>query len=89
MKEIVDNDGNKTSNPTFEEWDAMDQQVFGYLLSWLGREILTQVASTETAAEAWSNIEAIFMSQTRARAVNLRLTLSTTKKGNLTVTKYF
>ena len=45
--EIDVKQGDKTikgSNPAYEEWVATYQQVLGYLLSSLSREILTQVA---------------------------------------------
>ena len=88
-KEIADADGKKTSNPAFEEWDARDQQVLSYLLSSISKEILVHVSRSETAADAWRKIQAMFASQTRARAVNLRIALSTTKKGSMNVAEYF
>jgi hypothetical protein len=39
-------------NPEYEDWEATDQQVLSYLLSSLSKQILTQVSSTTTAAEA-------------------------------------
>lgn len=88
-EETVDNKGKKSPNPAFEEWEAKDQQILSYLLSSISREVQIQVTSAKTAAEAWHSIEAMFASQTRARAVNLRLALSTTKKGSMTVAEYY
>ncbi|XP_062179918.1 uncharacterized protein LOC133884494 [Phragmites australis] len=87
--EIKDKDRKKVPNPAFEEWDAVDQQILSFLLSSLSREILIQVSTASTAAQAWRSIEDIFGSQTRARTVNLRIALSTTKKGSSTVAEYF
>lgn len=53
---IKDKEGNKVSNLAFEEWDAVDQPILGFLLSSLSREILTQVSTASTAAEAWGAI---------------------------------
>jgi hypothetical protein len=39
-------------NPEYEDGEATDQQVPSYLLSSLSKEILTQVSSATTAAEA-------------------------------------
>ena len=75
----------KASNPAYDEWFATDQQVLGFLLTSLSRDILAQVAIARTAAEAWKIITDMFASHTRARATNVRLALATTKKDNMTV----
>lgn len=87
--EIADKEGQMTSNPAFEEWEARDQQILSFLFGSISREVMTQVASSTTAAQAWKAIEAMFASQTRARAVNLRIALTTTKKGNMSASDYF
>ena len=43
----------------------------------------------KTAAQAWKAINDMFASQTRARAINIRLALTTTQKGSLTISEYF
>lgn len=88
-EEIIDKEGKKSPNQAFEEWDARDQQVLGYILSSLSREVLLNVVQAKTAAEAWTSIEAMFAAQTRTRAVNLRIALTTTKKGGMTVAEYY
>jgi hypothetical protein len=91
--EIVskDNDSNtiKTLNPAHESWLAQDQQVLNFLLSSLSKEIISSAASKSTAALAWKEIEGMFSSQTRARAVNTRMTLANTKKGNTSTADVF
>lgn len=84
--------GGKTimaSNPAYEEWFAADQQVLGFLLSSLSRDILAQVAISRTSAEAWKAISDMFASHTRARTTNVRLALATTKKENMSVAQYY
>jgi hypothetical protein len=39
-QEIQDKDEAKTPNPAFEKWYASDQQVLGFLLSSLSKEVL-------------------------------------------------
>jgi uncharacterized membrane protein YgcG len=85
----VDGKDVKMPNLAYEEWEASDQQVLGCLLSSLSKEVLTHVSPSDTAAEAWTAIEQMFGSQVQARTVNTRIALSTTKKGNMTITKYF
>lgn len=73
----------KVVNPAYEEWYAKDQQVMSFILGSLGRDILAQVAAKETTIEVWSAIEVMYPSQNRARAVNTRLALAATQKGNI------
>jgi hypothetical protein len=75
--------------PKFEEWDAADRQVLSYLLRSLSKDILIHVATCATSAKVWAAIQGVFASQTRARTVNTWLPLGTTRKGNLSITKYF
>jgi hypothetical protein len=76
-------------NPDYENWEATDQQVLSYQLASLSKDILQQVALCTTAAAAWKEIHSMFALQTRARTVNTRLALGTTRKGNLTIAEYF
>lgn len=61
----------------YAKWLVRDQQVFSYLVASLHRDVLAQVASSVTAHELWQAIEAMFASQTRARAVNTCIVLAT------------
>lgn len=81
-KEVV------TVNPAHEEWVATDQQVLGYLFSSMTRDILSQVASCKIAAEVWNVVEVMFSSMTKARSINTRITLATTKKGDLSIAEF-
>jgi histone deacetylase 1/2 len=78
----------KTPNPEYAEWYARDQQVLSFVLGSLAREILSQVAAKKMTTALWSAIEDMFSSQNRARAVNTRLALATTRKGNMTIAEY-
>lgn len=91
MVVLQDKDGNtgeKVVNAAYTQWVAQEQQVLSYLLMSLSREVLTQVATLTRASEVWSAIEGIYASQSRARVINTRLALSTTKKGNLSISDY-
>lgn len=77
------------TNPAYVQWISQDQQVLGYLLNSLSKEILTQVATKTTAAGVWRAIQDMFSSQSRARVTNLRVALATTKKGNMSTAAYF
>jgi hypothetical protein len=47
------------------------------------------VTMTTTSAEAWSTLDEMFASPTRARTVNIRNALATIKKGTTTMFEYF
>lgn len=89
IEEKVDGKVVKVGNPAYEDWEARDQQILSFLLTSLSRDVMTQIAAATTAAQAWRAIVNMFASQTHARALNVRLALSTTKKGNMTITDYF
>jgi hypothetical protein len=55
-------EGVNISNPTYDEWYVSDQQVFGFLLSSLSKEVLPQVATRVTTTAASSEIENMFLS---------------------------
>ncbi|CAO2196137.1 unnamed protein product [Urochloa humidicola] len=85
------NDGTvvKVSNPAFEEWFARGQQVLGLLFTSVGKDVLAQIAAAPTAAVAWATVGTMFTAQTRAKTMNVRLALTTTKKGTMSITDYF
>uniref|UniRef100_A0A0E0FBI9 Retroviral polymerase SH3-like domain-containing protein n=1 Tax=Oryza meridionalis TaxID=40149 RepID=A0A0E0FBI9_9ORYZ len=85
----VDGATQKTANPAYDDWEATDQQVLGFLLSSLTREVLMQVATCDTAAETWSTIKGMYSTHTRARCINTRFALTNMKKGNMTTPEYF
>jgi hypothetical protein len=70
------------------DWLASDQQVLGFLLAFVTKEILVRIAAAKTTANAWKILEEQFSSQTRARAVDTRMALATTCKGNLSMAEY-
>ncbi|WVZ64106.1 hypothetical protein U9M48_013673 [Paspalum notatum var. saurae] len=79
----------KIPNPAYEEWFAQNQQVLGFLFASLSKEIMPQVASAKSAAQAWKALKDMFASQVRARSVNIRLALTTTQKGTSTISEYY
>jgi histone deacetylase 1/2 len=49
---------------------------------------MKQVSTCATATQLWKTLEEMGASQTRARNVNTRIALATTKKGSMTVDEY-
>jgi hypothetical protein len=84
--------GNKEAqqpNPAYAKWVARDQSVLGYLLSSLTREALLHVTTCTTAADVWRTLASLYSMQTRARSVNTRIALATTRKNQLSISDYF
>jgi hypothetical protein len=79
----------KQPNPAYSAWVARDQAVLGYLLSSLTRETLLHVSRCKTSAQAWYALAYLYSSQSRARSVNTRIALATTKKNQLSVSDYY
>ena len=69
-------------------WYAQQQQVQGFLMGSLSREILAQVVTLQTPAEVWAAIQAMFAAQTEAQAINTRMELTNLKKGNMSMAQY-
>jgi hypothetical protein len=88
-KTIKEKDSKDVPNPEYDLWVTQDQQVLNYLLSSVSRDILAQIATLLTSAEAWAVIESMFASQSRARVINTRMSLATAQKGSSTIAEYF
>jgi hypothetical protein len=81
-------EGVTISNPDYEEWYAVDQQVLEYLLLSLSKETMGQVVICTTAASAWDVIESMYTSGTHTQSVNIRISHATMKRGNDSITEY-
>jgi len=87
-KEIEGTNKVMEPNPAYATWLAQDQQVFGYIVNSLSKEMMKQVSHCDTSASLWKALEELCASQTRARAVNTRIALATTKKGTMSIDEY-
>ena len=66
-----------------------DQQVLGFLLSNLSKEVLVTVTAITTAHALWTALAGMFSSQSLSRVNNIRTALINAQKGNQSVTAYF
>ena len=76
-------------NEEYNKWLAKDQQLLGYLINSVAKDVLAQVASLESSAELWSALEKMFAAQSRARVAHLRMQFAGLKKGTMSTTTYF
>lgn len=89
---IVVKTGDTTSaqpNPEYARWVSRDQAVLGYLLSSLTREVLMGVTTLTSSADVWRTLDGMYATRTRARSVNTRIALATTRKGASTMTEFY
>jgi hypothetical protein len=85
---VADDKKTEMPNPEFAIYVAKQQHVLNFLFSSLSREMLELVSIFSTPEEVWENLVVMASSQSRARVINTRMTLSTTQKGNLTISQY-
>jgi hypothetical protein len=76
-------------NSAHGRWYDQDQQLLSGLLSSITEELLLDVVSASTAKEAWDTLQRMFSSAVRARVVQVRIDLATTKKRDLSAADYF
>jgi hypothetical protein len=76
-------------NPAYGAWYDQDQQLLSGLLSSMTEDILQDVVEATTSQEAWDILKRMFSSAIRARAVQVRVDLATTKKRDLSAADYF
>ena len=89
---VTTKDGKEVSsspNPLHPIWVREDQQVLGYLLNNLTREVLLTVTTVTTAGALWTTLAGMYSSQSVSRINNIRTSLINAQKGNLSVASYF
>jgi hypothetical protein len=78
----------KEENLEYIQWSAMEQQVLGFHLLSMTKDVMAQVASCSTPREVWTLLEQTYASRSKARVVNTRMAVATTQKGNMTILEY-
>ena len=76
-------------NPDFATWYVRDQTVLGGILATVTEDILAHVMNAGTSAEAWTILERMFASRSRARAIQTRAQLVAAKKQGTSAADYF
>lgn len=76
-------------NPDYGRWCDQDQHLLSGLLSTMTEDVLRDVISANTSKEAWDILQRMFSSSTRARTVQIRVELATTKKHGFSAADYF
>jgi len=75
-------------NSTFITWRRQDCIILSWIYSSLIPTIMAQIIGHTTSQSAWNALEKTFSSSSRARIMQLRLELQSTKKGSLPMIDY-
>jgi hypothetical protein len=75
-------------NPEYVQWNTLEQQVLGFLLTSMTKDCMAQVASCSTPKEVRTLLEQTYTSCSKARVVNTRMALATTQKRSMTISEY-
>jgi hypothetical protein len=75
-------------NPAFIAWRRQDRTILSWIYSPLTLVIMAQIIGHTTSQSAWNALEKTLSSSSRARIMQLRLELQSTKKGSLSMIDY-
>ncbi|XP_073352578.1 retrovirus-related Pol polyprotein from transposon RE1 isoform X2 [Aegilops tauschii subsp. strangulata] len=91
LQAAKDKDGKDTfvPNPRHPIWVRKDQQVLGFLLSNLSKEVLVTVTTVTMAQALWTMLAGMYSSQSLSRVNNIRTSLINAQKGNQSAGAYF
>lgn len=67
-------------NPYYQIWVRQDQALMGWLLSSMIEPILRTITGCHSSYDLWTALERSFSSHTKAKALQLRMSLQSTKK---------
>ena len=87
---IVDSENSNVllTNPDFRSSIRLDQFVMSWLLSSISEQMLGLIVHCQSAVKVWIVFEQLFSTKSKARALQLRLSLQTLKKGNSAIEDY-
>jgi hypothetical protein len=87
---VLTHEDKKTKNVNLDyvRMVAKEKQVLNYLLSSLSHGILLQAVAFSTTTVVWGYIMSRFECQSQACVINVRMALSTSKKGDMTTSRY-
>ncbi|KAK4273850.1 hypothetical protein QN277_017165 [Acacia crassicarpa] len=81
-------DGKTTLNPSFEDWVAADQLVFGWILNTMTLEVSSQMTDVSTAAGLWAAAKEVAGAQTKSRVLMLKSDFQRTRKDSMKMKEY-
>ncbi|KAL6344904.1 hypothetical protein AAG906_006662 [Vitis piasezkii] len=82
------NSSQPASNPEYDQWVILDQFLLSWILASISEAMYGHVVNCQTSAEVWSVLEKLFVSDSKARTLQLRFMLQSLKKGALSINDY-
>jgi hypothetical protein len=76
-------------NPAYGTWYDQDQLLLSGLLSSMTEEVLRDVMAATSSRAVWTSLHRKFASSTKARTVQLRVDLATSKKQDLSAADFY
>jgi hypothetical protein len=77
------------ANPAFLHWTMQDQILLGTINSALSEKMLSHVTCCTMSRDAWTTLETLFASRSKARTIQIHFRLATLKKGNASIADYY
>lgn len=87
-KFIASTDSSKKSNPAFEDWQAHDSQLLGWLMNSMTTEMATQLLHCETSKQLWDEAQSLVGAHTRSRVTYLKFEFHSIRKGEMKMKEY-
>ncbi|CAJ2667558.1 unnamed protein product [Trifolium pratense] len=78
----------KKFNPEFEDWQAYDQQLLGWLRNSMTIGIATQLLHCETSKQLWEEAQSLAGAHTRSQIIYLKSEFHSTRKGEMKMEDY-
>jgi hypothetical protein len=85
---VTSTDNSKKINPDFEDWQAHDQALLGWLMNSMTVDIATQVLHCETSKQLWDEAQSLAGAHTRSRIIYLKSEFHNTHKGEMKMEQY-
>lgn len=80
---ITNSYSSKKMNPSFEDWQAYDQQLLGWLKNSMTAYIVTHFLHCENLKKLWGEAQSLAGGHTRSRITYLKLEFHSTRKGEM------
>ncbi|KAG6735594.1 hypothetical protein POTOM_061767 [Populus tomentosa] len=89
VSSTIDGVTTTSSNPAFLHWTIQDQIILGAINSTHTEKMFTSITQCITSRSAWTILETLFTSQSRAHTMQVHYQMATLKKGSSFVPNYF
>ena len=81
--------GSRIDNPTLSTWIRTDHLLLSWMRSCIQESLLSSVIHCVSSQELWDSLTRMFVSQTQAHIMPIKMQLRISKKGSMTMSAYF